>query len=71
MSLEPNYPPDPGDWVCATCNVPLEQRRMQVAYLESAFDVQLPQCPVCGLTLIPRTLAEGTMAEVEALLEDK
>ena len=44
---------------------------VQVGYLGSAFDVSLPRCPSCGLTMIPKSLAEGKMAEVEALLEDK
>ena len=65
MAMEPNYAPDPGDWVC------LEQVKVQVGYLGSAFDVSLPRCPSCGLTMIPKSLAEGKMAEVEALLEDK
>ena len=71
MAMEPRYEPDPGDWVCARCGVPLEQVRVQVGYLGSAFDVSLPRCPSCGLTMIPKSLAEGKMAEVEALLEDK
>ena len=37
----------------------------------SAFDVMLPRCPQCGLTMVPKSLAEGKMLEVEALLEDK
>ena len=40
-------------------------------YLNSAFDVMLPRCPQCGLTMVPKSLAEGKMLEVEALLEDK
>ena len=39
--------------------------------MNSAFDVVLPRCPQCGMTLIPESLANGKMAEVEALLEDK
>ncbi len=71
MSMEPNYAPDEGEWICETCGCALEQRKMQVRYLESAFDVSLPCCPECGLTLVPKYLAEGKMLEVEALLEDK
>ena len=71
MAMEPNYAPDPGDWVCTRCQSPLEQVKVQVGYLGSAFDVSLPRCPSCGLTMIPKSLAEGKMAEVEALLEDK
>lgn len=34
---------------------------MQVFYLNSAFDVFLPRCPQCGLTMVPKSLAEGKM----------
>ena len=71
MSIGPKYTPDEGDWVCDACGLPLEQRKIQVRYLESAFDVSLPACPKCTLTLTPKSLAEGKMLEVEALLEDK
>jgi hypothetical protein len=71
MSIGPNYAPDEGDWICDSCACPLEQQKMQVVYLESAFDVSLPSCPKCKLTLAPKSLAEGKMLEVEALLEDK
>ena len=72
MSMQPTYTPDPSDdWICDRCGVPLVQTKVQVRYLESAFDVSLPRCPQCGLTLVPKSLAEGKMADVEALLEDK
>lgn len=71
MIIAPNYAPDEGDWLCARCGCALEQRKLQVRYLESAFDVSLPCCPNCKSTLVPKSLAEGKMLEVEALLEDK
>ena len=71
MSMGPSYGPDGGQCVCGRCRVPLEQGKVPVFYLNSAFDVFLPRCPQCGLTLVPKSLAEGKMAEVEALLEDK
>lgn len=71
MSMQPEYKPDGGEWICDTCRVLLEQTKVQVLYLGSAFDVSLPQCPSCGQTFVPKSLAEGKMAEVEALLEDK
>jgi hypothetical protein len=71
MSIGPNYAPDEGDWICDACACALEQQKIQVFYLESAFDVSLPACPKCKLTLTPKSLAEGKMLEVEALLEDK
>jgi hypothetical protein len=69
--MAPNYAPDEGDWVCECCGCPLEQRKIQVFYLTGAFDVSLPCCPRCGRVLVPKSLAEGRMLEVEALLEDK
>ncbi|MBO4301073.1 MAG: DNA-binding protein [Desulfovibrio sp.] len=71
MSLAPNYGPDQGTWRCGRCQLPLEQIKVPVFYLNSAFDVFLPRCPQCGLSLVPKSLAEGKMREVEALLEDK
>lgn len=71
MSMDPEFNADDDDLVCAQCNVPLEQIKVQATYMHSAFDVILPRCPKCGLTLVPQSLAEGKMAEVEALLEDK
>lgn len=71
MSMGPDYPPDDAGWRCGRCGVPLEQSKVQACYLHSAFDVFLPRCPQCGLTMTPKSLALGKMAEVEALLEDK
>lgn len=71
MSMEPSYLPDAGEWTCGRCGGALVQSKVEVAYLGSVFAVILPVCPACGLTLVPQSLAEGKMAEVEALLEDK
>ena len=71
MSMGPNYGPDGGQWVCGRCRVALEQMKVPVFYLNSAFDVFLPRCLKCVLTQVPKSLAEGKMVEVEALLEDK
>ncbi len=71
MSLGPSYEADHGQWICGRCGVPLEAGGLPVFYLQSAFDVQLPRCPKCGLTLVPKSLAEGKMREVEATVEDK
>ena len=71
MSMIPEYEADFGEWFCGRCEIPLEQLKVPVFYLNSAFDVVLPRCPKCGLTLVPKSLAYGKMLEVEALLEDK
>lgn len=72
MSLmEPSYKADKGTWLCGRCGVPLDQGKTPIFYLNSAFDVELPRCPQCGLTLVPKSLAQGKMREVEATVEDK
>ncbi len=71
MSIGPSYAPDAGDWICERCQCALEQKKMQVFYLKNSFEVFLPACPQCNLTLIPKSLAQGKMLEVEKLLEDK
>lgn len=63
--------PEEKTWLCAKCNVPLEIGKVNIAYLDGMFPVDLPRCPQCGLVFIPEELALGKMAEVEKLLEDK
>jgi hypothetical protein len=57
--------------VCTKCNLPLKIAQVTVKYLDSAFPVELPQCPQCGATYVPEELAVGKMLEVEKALEDK
>lgn len=57
--------------ICAKCDVPLEEGKVQIAYLGSMFPVDLLKCPRCGQVFIPENLALGKMSEVEKLLEDK
>ncbi len=71
MNSTPIFTPDDGEWLCAECNTPLIQQSTQAFYLDSAFSASLPTCPKCALTLVPKSLAEGKMLEVERLLEDK
>ncbi|MBN2001955.1 MAG: hypothetical protein JXA21_01255 [Anaerolineae bacterium] len=58
-------------WTCARCGEPLVLGKIEIAYLDSAFPVDLWHCPACGLVLIPEELALGRMLEVEKMLEDK
>ncbi len=58
-------------WTCARCGEPLTQGKIEIAYLGSAFPVDLWHCSTCGLVLIPEELALGRMLEVEKMLEDK
>ncbi len=57
--------------VCARCNEPLVPRAVTLSYLNSAFPVELPACPTCGMVYIPEELARGKMLHVEKSLEDK
>lgn len=59
------------DWLCQKCQVPLEKLPVDIAYLDSNFQVELPRCPKCGFTFIPPDLALGKMRDVEKILEDK
>ncbi len=58
-------------WMCHNCRRPLQTAKVDIAYLGSAFPVELFQCTTCGLVLIPEELATGRMAEAEKILEDK
>ena len=58
-------------WTCAACDCPLERLPVDITYMGSSFQVELPRCPRCGYTFIPPELAEGKMLEVERILEDK
>lgn len=56
---------------CAKCGVELVKRQTTFSYMGRTFGHEVPVCPVCGKVFISRDLAEGKMAEVEILLEDK
>jgi hypothetical protein len=59
------------DWKCAKCGTNLKPAKVDIAYMGSQFTIELPKCEICGLILIPESLATGRMAEVEKILEDK
>ena len=58
-------------FMCSKCNVPLELKEATFNYLGHNFRHEVLRCPVCGLSLVTKELAEGKMAEVEQLMEDK
>lgn len=62
---------DYSDWRCAACGQALAMAPAVLEYMSSRFEVELPRCAACGLTLVPEALALGKMLEVEKLLEDK
>lgn len=58
-------------WKCDPCGEAIVPRAVELEYLGSVFNVELPACPKCGLVFIPEDLALGKMRQVEQLLEDK
>jgi rubredoxin len=61
----------PREWKCAVCNLALAPKKTVFKYLERSFTHEVLCCPSCGRVFIPPELAEGRMAEVERMLEDK
>jgi len=62
---------DAAGWKCADCDTELALQPVELEYLDSLFNVELPACPECGMVFIPESLALGKMNQVEHLLEDK
>ena len=62
---------DDREWICGRCKVPLVMRKAVFSYLGRDVTHEVSRCPECGKVFIPKDLAEGKMAEVEGLLEDK
>jgi hypothetical protein len=56
---------------CAKCDAELVTQQYTFGYMNRTFGYEVPVCPRCGRAYISRELAEGKMAEVEILLEDK
>lgn len=56
---------------CAKCGEKLVVKQVMFSYMNRTFGHEVPVCPKCGRAFISRDLAEGKMAEVEVLLEDK
>ena len=58
-------------WVCAKCGAGLVMKNKIFSYMNMTFSHEVPRCPVCGMVFISRELADGKMAKVEQLMEDK
>ncbi|MDR2296167.1 MAG: hypothetical protein LBD95_05150 [Clostridiales Family XIII bacterium] len=71
MAEERSEAPAPREWKCARCKLALKPKKTVFKYLERSFTHEVPCCPSCGSVFIPPELAEGRMAEVERMLEDK
>jgi hypothetical protein len=62
---------EPKDWICTACGCTLDIVKVGFTYMKGNFEVDLPACSSCGLVLISEELANGKMADVERILEDK
>lgn len=49
----------------------LQVQKKIFKYLGHSFSHDVLTCPKCGKVFIPQELAEGRMAQVEEMLEDK
>ena len=58
-------------WICAKCGVALEPRSTVFSYMGMTFSHEAMRCGKCGSVFIPKPLADGKMAEVEQMMEDK
>jgi hypothetical protein len=58
-------------WRCAKCDCDLTSRNVIFTYLGMSFSHEALCCPRCRRVFIPKSLAEGRMAEVEKIMEDK
>lgn len=56
---------------CRKCNEDLVMSKVNLIYLASEVNTDLPRCPKCGRVYISAELALGKMYEVERALEDK
>jgi len=59
------------EWSCAKCGVALAPKNNVFSYMGMTFSHEVLCCPKCGMVFITKELAEGKMAEVEQLMEDK
>jgi len=62
---------DTEGWICAKCGAAVAPKSMIFSYMGMTFSHDVPRCPVCGMVFISKDLADGKMAEVEQLMEDK
>ncbi len=69
--MDLRFLPEDMDWICQPCGKALVPGKVEISYLGSLFQVELPVCPQCGRVMIPEELATGRMLAVEQLLEDK
>jgi hypothetical protein len=58
-------------WGCGKCGARLAPKNTTFSYMDMTFSYETPCCPECGMVFISKELADGKMAEVEQMMEDK
>jgi hypothetical protein len=71
FNMPPRKEGEKVDWLCATCDRPLEWAAVKLAYLDETFVADLPACPACQRVLVSEENAVVKMAMAERMLEDK
>jgi uncharacterized protein with PIN domain len=56
---------------CMKCDHELVLKKVVFEYMGHTVAHEVPTCPKCAKVYVSEDLAEGRMAEVEQLLEDK
>ena len=59
------------NWVCAKCSAALVPKNKIFSYMSMTVSHEVLRCPVCGKVFISKELADGKMAKVEQMMEDK
>jgi len=59
------------EMICVKCDKALVPKKTVFEYMKLSFSYDVMCCPSCGAAFIPEELADGKMAEVELLIEDK
>jgi len=59
------------EMICVKCDRALVPKKTVFDYMNRSFSYEAMCCPVCGMIFIPEDLANGKMAEVERMIEDK
>ena len=57
-------------WLCGRCKKALFQEDVPTRYAHGGLTMRLWRCPKCGLTLVEKDLAEGTMLDMQGRMEE-
>ena len=58
------------EWLCGRCEAELVQEDVPTRYAHGGLTMRLLRCPKCGLTLVEKDLAEGSMLDMQGRMEE-